>query len=181
MIRFVPAMLLLGFLFTAVPPGWASEPNAEQTKAIAEIQKLGGTVRFVGESPGKPAISVEFDDGVTDADLSHLKNLPNLQFLRVYSSSVTDAGLEHLKGLSQLQTLDLLSRNVTDAGLVHLKGLARLQSLYLLQGKVTDAGLVELQRLSQLQTLWIHFACHATIGCTGIDGLGSRDDAFAMV
>ena len=87
-------VLAFGLFLACVQLGWAVEPNAEQAKAAAEIQKIGGTVTFDEQSPAKPMIGV---------DLNHRK--------------VTDAGLEHLSGLIQLRTLNLGHTKITDAGL----------------------------------------------------------------
>ena len=155
---------------------WAAEPKTDEAKAIAEIEKLGGTIILYKERPGTPALVMLEGCEVTDAWLEHLKGLPNVQVLNLMATKVTDtglvrlkgltqlqalhlpttvsdAGLVHLKGLSQLRTLELGFSKVTDAGLVHLKGLTRLQSLGLRATKVTDAGLVHLEGLSKLQFL----------------------------
>ena len=39
----------------------ATEPNADQAKAIAEIKKLGGYVAFDEKSPGGPVFEVDFE------------------------------------------------------------------------------------------------------------------------
>ena len=94
-----------------------------QDKAIAAIEKLGGTVTVDEKKPGKPVKSVA-----------------------LHAFQVTDAGLEHLKWLTQLQSLDLWGTKVSDAGLVRLKGLTELQWLDLWETQVTDAGVKDLQR-----------------------------------
>ena len=82
----------------------------------------------------------------TDAEMVHLKNLINLQGLRLQKTKVTDAGLVHLKGLINLKNLNLYGTKVTDAGLVHLRGLTNLQTLCLTPSQnFTDAGVAELQ------------------------------------
>ena len=53
-------MLTLGLSLAPVLC-WAAEPKADQAKAIAEIEKLGGKVTVDEKSPGKPVISVEFE------------------------------------------------------------------------------------------------------------------------
>ena len=78
-------------------------PDAERQAAVAEIERLGGTVEVDETRPEKPVISV---------DLNRTK--------------VTDAGLENLKGLTKRKELDLRFTKVTDTGLVHLKGLTEL-------------------------------------------------------
>ena len=67
------AMLLLALSLAPVLC-WAAEPKADEAKAIAEIQKLGGKVTRDEKSPGKPVIHVFFLSGshVTDAGLEHL-------------------------------------------------------------------------------------------------------------
>ena len=42
--RIVMPMLAFGLLVVSLPLVSAAEPNAEQAKAIAEIEKLGGKV-----------------------------------------------------------------------------------------------------------------------------------------
>ncbi|MGA2258447.1 MAG: hypothetical protein ABSG53_27605 [Thermoguttaceae bacterium] len=99
----------------------AAEPSADQAKAIAEIEKIGGKVTVDEKSPGKPAIEVTFwGTQVTDAGLGHLNGLTKLQSLDLGETKVTDAGLIHLKAVPQLITLGLRGTQVTDAGLVHL-------------------------------------------------------------
>ena len=52
---------------------WAAEPKADEAKAIAEIEKLGGKVTRDEKSPGKPVIEVDLSDSkVTDAGLERL-------------------------------------------------------------------------------------------------------------
>jgi len=162
---FVPTTLVLGSLLAATPSGWAAEPSPEQAKAIAEIRKLGGTVRVFEDRPRTPVIVVDLrGNGVTDAGVVHLQGLSQLQHLSLWDTQVTDAGLMHLqgltqlrsldldpglerlKGLTQLRILDLSGTQVADAGLVHLEGLTRLQWLRLVGTKVTDAGVRELQK-----------------------------------
>ena len=60
-------MLTLGLSLAPVLC-WAAEPNADQAKAIAEIEKLGGKVTVDEKSPGKPVIAVDLaEHQVTDA------------------------------------------------------------------------------------------------------------------
>ena len=76
--RIVLPLLTLGLSLAPVLC-WAAEPNAEQAKAIAEIEKLGGKVTVDEKSPGKPVISVDLvRTSATDADLKHLHALSRL-------------------------------------------------------------------------------------------------------
>ena len=78
--------------------------------------------------------------GVTDAGLSQIAGLKNLQRLHLEKTAVTDAGLAHLKGLAELRYLNLYGTKVTDKGLESLKGLKKLQNLYVWQTGVTEEG-----------------------------------------
>ncbi|MDA1275197.1 MAG: hypothetical protein O2960_14290 [Verrucomicrobia bacterium] len=92
---------------------------------------------------------------VTDNHLGHLKNLPHLRDLRLYSTQITDEGLAHLEGLLQLRDLRLNHTQVTDAGLVHLKGLTKLELLSLYGTQITDTGLVHVEGLTNLSVLFL--------------------------
>ena len=98
-------------------------PEADQAKAIAEIEKLGGRVTVDAKSPDEPVIEVE---------------LP--------SSKVTDAELQHFAGLAQLQVLDLNGTKITDAGVQHLIRLSKLQQLFIRDTTTTEDGTKKLQQ-----------------------------------
>jgi internalin A len=141
------AVLTFGLLVSCVPLGWAVEPNDEQAKAVAEIQKLGGKVTMDEKNPDKPITSVYLAKSkVSDAGLERLERLTRLQSLILSNTNVTDTGLVHLKGLTQLQTLHLSGTKITDAGLVNIQGLANLQNLFMLRTQVTDEGVKKLQQ-----------------------------------
>ncbi len=153
-------VLAFGLLMAVVPSGCTSrpevervrtrplEPTAEQAKAIAEIEKVGGHVELYEELPGGPVISVGFGNTrVTDAALERLKGLPQLTDLNLQNAQVTDSRLEHLKGFSL----------VTDAGLENLKGLSQLRVLSLGFTEIGDAGLEHLKDLTQLQDVWLDY------------------------
>jgi hypothetical protein len=92
------------------------EPNEDQAKAVAKIQKLGGKVTVDEKSPDKPVIGVDLrHTKITDADLAHLKALTKLHNLALSRTWITDAGLEHLKGLTNV-SLFLLNTKVTPKG-----------------------------------------------------------------
>jgi hypothetical protein len=82
-------------------------------------------------------INIDYPGYLTDATLSRIKGLRNLEELNLGSQPITDAGLANLRGLGQLQYLELRKTEITDAGLEHLKALPRLKSLDLTGTKVT--------------------------------------------
>lgn len=92
-----------------------------------------------------------------DEDLAHLKRVPHLQSLTIFSMRVTDVGLSHLSEMSQLRSLELYhalaSMPITDSGLRHLRELTELRSLTLGISNVTDKGLEAIASLKHLEFL----------------------------
>ncbi|GAB3247918.1 ribonuclease inhibitor [Larkinella harenae] len=86
------------------------------------------------------------DTQISDATLTQVAQLKNLQKLHLEQTKVTDAGLKNLNALPYLEYLNLYGTAVTDAGLKELAGLKKLKTVYLWQTKVTDAGVAELKK-----------------------------------
>lgn len=86
------------------------------------------------------------DTDITDATLSQVATLKNLQKLHLERTNITDAGLKQLKTLSYLEYLNLYGTNITDAGLTELAGLKSLRTVYVWQTKTTTAGVAALKK-----------------------------------
>ncbi len=86
------------------------------------------------------------DTHITDAALSQVAMLKNLQKLHLERTSITDAGLKQLKALPYLEYLNLYGTNITDAGLTELAGLKSLRTIYVWQTRTTPTGLAALKR-----------------------------------
>lgn len=174
----IPLLSLLALLTAAISvfaadpkPDAGPAPSEAETKAIAELVKLGVeprpiaaglnwrsvTVRATGGKPDpriftllKDVTSLQELDlagmQITDVDLAQLAGLTNLRVLHLEKTPTTDAMLAHLKGLKNLGYLNLYGTQVTDAGLPQLKDLAALKSLYVFETKVTDAGIASLKQ-----------------------------------
>ena len=170
--------LLLAIAVTFTASAFADEPKVDigpapteaETKAIAELGKLGVDVRPVAASYNWQTVLVRLgkekpdakifaalkdvanaqeinlaDVQLADTDLAQISGLKNLRVLHLEKTPVTDAGLAHLKGLGSLTYLNIYGTAVTDAGLSQLKGLTNLKSLYVFETKVTDAGIAALK------------------------------------
>jgi hypothetical protein len=186
--------LLLVMTLACVGMSWVAvkmKQARDQHAAVEAIKKLGGVVFYDYEadrndpSPQPPGptwlrralgddafvnVTVVYlvNSGVNDAELEHLKGLPQLGVLSLYGTKVGDAGLENLKGLSHLREMSLCGTKVGDAGLEHLRGLAQLQTLFLEGTKISDAGLQYLEGLTQLQVLNLS---HTKVSDAGIEHL----------
>ena len=86
-------------------------------------------------------------------DLEPLRDLPNLEHLRIFEAPTDEACLEPIAALSQLKILDLRNTRVTDAGFRRLAGLSHLEQLLIDGRDLTDEGLATLACWPRLQNL----------------------------
>ena len=68
--------------------GLTAEPNTDQAKAIAEIEKLGGKVTVDEKSPGKPVIRVDLDQSNWDGGDRRRVRASK----RLYPTPITESG-----------------------------------------------------------------------------------------
>ena len=130
----------------AANPNMEIEPVAENSSSL--IVKASRTYKAFGDdelaqlgSIGPNIVQLHLGySQVTDAGLSHLKQMPNLERLHLLKTSITDAGLSHLKALKKLTYLNLYDTQVTDRCFETLKTLPALRSLYLWGANVSDAA-----------------------------------------
>jgi Leucine Rich repeat len=154
--------LMIVTLICAIPCAWLGrkiEQKRREREVVEAIRALRGYVwydydyhnvgpsgpawlrRLLGANYFSEVDAVVFNIlRVSDADLVHLKGLPQLHVLDLSGTQVTDDGLMYVNGLTTLQHLDLSNTRITDAGLVNLKGLAELQCLLVQDTQVTHAG-----------------------------------------
>ncbi len=135
---------------------------AKRRKAIAEIEKLGGSVGYYGYfDPADPFSGAPDTAGEPPRWYSWLRklhgdeHLGNAVIVDLNGRPVADAGMVNLKGLTKLEWLGLGGTQITVAGLVNLKGLTKLRTLNLVGPQVTDAGLVHLKGLTKLEWLFL--------------------------
>jgi hypothetical protein len=79
----------------------------------------------------------------TDASLSYLAELTNLDHLSVRHAAISDGGLEHLKKLTRLSHLDLSGTLVTDQCLDRMSVFSELRMLHVEDTKVTIPRIVK--------------------------------------
>ena len=123
---------------------------------VTEDHKLRSVTFSAPSDVSGNILSMDFKDGVLDADLENLNKLPKLRkitFTWLGSEQITNNGLRHFRDLAHLESLSLTSvSQVTDEGLKHLEGLSGLKNLWL-PPRTTDSGLFHLQGLNQLEIL----------------------------
>lgn len=94
------------------------------------------------------------DGGITDAGLTHVRNLRRLRYLNVSRTQITDNGLKSLAGLTHLTTLHAGYTKISDRGMAHLGKVTSLEKLDLNHTGITDRGLRQLQRLRNLKRIY---------------------------
>jgi hypothetical protein len=164
-------------------PLWIGARGWRLQAAIKGIERAHGSVgtragtpdwlpRFVGDPARTWFDRVERVDlgyeKVDDSVLVHLKNLPDVEELKLNDTCITGKGFANLAGLTKLRELDLGDTQVADAGLHHLRGLTRTESLDLYRTHVTDAGLEHLRGLTSLRSLDLG---HTRITSAGLEHL----------
>lgn len=97
-------------------------------------------------------------DGVAinDKGLFFLQQMSRLKGLQLTNAFLTGCGLEHLQGLKALEYLELDGTNVNDQSMPVLARMKSLKTLRLCRTAVTDKGLYKLQRLKKLKTLFLY-------------------------
>ncbi len=82
-------------------------------------------------------------DGI---NLRHLKNLPNLELLRLNSVRINDDDLQWMANNLALKTIVLEAiPNITDKGLDHLKNMKSLERLMVVDCPITPAGIAAIK------------------------------------
>jgi hypothetical protein len=134
------SLVTLGFLAATL------SMRADEESAVEAIEKFEGVVIRDDKAPGKPVIKVDlYNKPVMDSDLKILKELKQVQVLRLSLTKVTDPGLKELRDLKQLKDLNLYGTQITDAGLMELKDLKQLKELNVKRTKVTNEGVADLK------------------------------------
>lgn len=132
------------------------EPATPEAKAIAAIEKSGGSVHTLAQNDDRLDVSFQLQGAaVTDKDLAPLAQLRKVTYLNLAKTSITDAALAQLAPHTGITQLHLELTKVTDAGLAQLKPLKNLEYLNLYGTGITDDGLAQLTGLTNLKNLYL--------------------------
>ena len=147
--------------------------EAEEKRAAAEIEKLGGKVEW---NANREVVKVDLNNAkITDADLKHLEKFTEIEWLDVRVTPIGDEGAAHLSGLRKLKYLNISRTNLSDKGLASLRGLTELETLFLGTTKVTDEGLKNIERFSKLRKLSVFRTAVTDAGLASIEKLPSLE------
>jgi Leucine-rich repeat (LRR) protein len=122
------------------------------------IERLKPEVIHQDDDDTKPIIGLRFDnENITDLDLAHLRTLKTLKELIVDGSEqITDAGLTYIAGLTELEILDLSDTEIEGPGLTALAGMKKLKRLSLPYKPYTAKDLAVLASLTELESCGIN-------------------------
>jgi hypothetical protein len=180
-LHFSLRILLLILAALAIPLGWQANRVWNQRIAVAEIQQLGGRIKYEHDSTAtmnsltavKPRKSpgpkwlrtilgddffmvvtgVDLVDGVlTDDTLFRIGRLSKLKSLNLRIDGISDLGLSQIARLSELELLTIHARAVTDNGLKQLRHCKALKHLQLREAaRITDAAIAHIAELKNLE------------------------------
>jgi internalin A len=153
-----------------------ADDKLDESKAIEQIELLGGSVIRDAKLPDRPVIGVHLHRSkqFNDNHMALLIAFPNLIRLTL-NSQITDVGVKELRQHLKLTQLELSSSQITDVGLIELRELKELTDLGLNHTRITDAGLRELRGFKNLTALLL--ARHKTPSAGLIINAGLITDA----
>ena len=126
----------------AIVPG---ERELEYTAAVAG-KAFGDTELAKLAAVGRDLVWLDLSrTAITDAGLTALATMPNLEHLDLRETAVGDAGVAALAPLGNLRTLGLYGTAVTDEGVPSIQRLAGVTRLYVGGTQVTDRGIAALR------------------------------------
>ena len=139
--------------------------NLSKLEILHGLTRDGGYLDISGLTSLED-LRLRTDAPIEDKDLVcllKLKNLKELAISGVLSGSiVTDAGISNLKDLPDLQELYCRSPYLTDKSLYYLANIKALNFL-MIGGKFTDEGLAYLEESKSLRSLNIYSASHFSL------------------
>jgi len=134
--------------------------TAEETRIVADLAKIGGSVAWVRDNPnGKMEWVLSVDEsipkGTHDFHLGQIARLKRLGALRLFQARFDEETLKSLEPLKNLNLLVILSDGLTDKGMAEigrLKGIVKLD----VKGPITQQGLKSLVKMPHLQRLYLY-------------------------
>jgi hypothetical protein len=115
--RWLVGLVLVAFLLNAT-----TFARADEAASIKTLEEAKATLIRDDQKPDKPVIGViMWGAGFKHELLKELKEIKNLQKLRIGGPWITDDGVKELKELKNLQLLEIRSPKVSDDALKDLQ------------------------------------------------------------
>ncbi len=159
--RLIIVLLCLATSLSAAE-GWVESLGGSVTTdahgAVTGVNLRGSWVtdadlRHLAEYPNLTTLDLSLTH-ITDEGMAELKNLPNVTDLNLYYAEyVTDQGVAAIKNWKKLKRLNLHGTKSSDTALEHIAGITSLESLDFGSTLMTDVGLERLTTLTNLKEL----------------------------
>jgi hypothetical protein len=139
------------------PTGGTPQPSPEQLAAQAWLKSIGYDLTIEQMATLKKLVlqkySLETVKLITDENMVHVRQLPNLEILQVHRL-IGDAGVAYFAGLKKLRVFNMPDSRLTDKGLAVIGGMTQLENLVIpSHPNITDAGVAKLSNLKNLSLL----------------------------
>src|SRR5579885_2078659 len=123
-----------------------------KTRGAQWVEDLGGSV--ARDAQGRVTGVNLRGTWVSDADLRHLTEFPDVTSLDLSLTHITDQGMQEIKSLQKVEDLNLyFTEYVTDEGIAAIKDWKHLKRLNLHGTKVGDTGLEHIAGITTLEAL----------------------------
>lgn len=144
-------------LETPAPTSGTPQPSAEELAAQAWLKSIGYDLTIERMKTLKQLVlqkySLETVKLITDENMVHVRQLPNLEILQVHRL-IGDAGVAHFAALKNLRVFNMPDSKLTDKGLAVIGGMSQLENLVIpSHPNITDAGVAKLGNLRNLSVL----------------------------
>jgi hypothetical protein len=137
--------------------GGTPQPSPEQLAAQAWLKSIGYDLTIEQMATLKKLVlqkySLETVKLITDENMVHVRQLPNLEILQVHRL-IGDAGVAYFAGLKKLRVFNMPDSRLTDKGLAVIGGMTQLENLVIpSHPNITDASVPYLKQMTGLQRL----------------------------
>lgn len=129
----------------------ATLSNLEQL-AVDDTKVTGKGIACLRRLPKLWSLSLQ-KLGLTDSDITSLKNFPNLSIVKLAEDRITSDGVKELSRIPRLVELDLEYNPVDDKAIPYLLKMANLERLNLGGSKMSAAGIRKLAAMPKLQEI----------------------------
>ena len=147
---------------------------------LKETQATDDDLRIVGALKSLKRLYFWDAKHITDAGVSHLSGLKNLENVHLSFSQISDDGLQILSGLPAIQVISVQGGRFSDRGLGFLKDKNQLRGLWLGAGSkaITDAGVRQLGGLTNLEYLCLQGTKVTDTGLGYLGGLSKLEKLY---
>jgi WD40 repeat protein len=141
------------------PPDRNPEPPTSYLVRFAgpvDVDAFAKLRAGIGTANARIGLALFKQNGIKDADLAGLKDFDGLVGLYLQEIDVSDAGLTNLGALKNVETFVCTSPAITDAGLAAVGKMTKLRSLKIESQKITAAGFAHLVKLADIEELQVN-------------------------